>query len=279
MKVALCVIAKKENKYIREFINYYRNLGIKKIFLYDNNNDNNNEENFEDILKREITINFVEIIDYRGLQKPQFFSYTECYNNNKNNFDWIGFYDVDEFLHLNIHKNIYEFLSQPSLEKCQCIIINWKYYGDNNNLYYEAKPLIDRFTEYYNYNDTKKEDDIYYIVAGKSMVRGGLNINWNHFPHYLKDVVNCRPNGNLLENPFSYPNYSTAYIKHFATKSTEEYALKMFKGTVNSDFNFTKEKINYLIQNYYFRINKVTKEKINIFNKILGFNITIENNN
>jgi hypothetical protein len=31
--VALCVIAKNENLYIKEFVEYYKNLGIKKIFL------------------------------------------------------------------------------------------------------------------------------------------------------------------------------------------------------------------------------------------------------
>ena len=273
VKVALCIVARRENKYIKEFVDYYRKLGIKKIFLYDNNNDN--EENFESVLKKEIQINFVEIVDYRGLYKPQFRAYTECYNNNKNDFDWIAFYDVDEFLYLVNYTNIHQFLSQPSLEKCQSIIINWKYYGDNNNLYYERKPLLERFTETYNYNEIKKDDDKYFIAAGKAMVRGGLNISWYHFPHYLKDIVNCRPNGNLLKNPLSYPNHSNAFIKHFATKSTEEYALKMFKGTVNSSYKSNKENITYLIKNYYFRINKVTEEKIKLFNKILGFTITI----
>ena len=31
--VALCVIAKNENLYIKEFVEYYKNLGIKKIYL------------------------------------------------------------------------------------------------------------------------------------------------------------------------------------------------------------------------------------------------------
>ena len=31
--IALCVIAKNENLYIKEFVEYYKNLGIKKIYL------------------------------------------------------------------------------------------------------------------------------------------------------------------------------------------------------------------------------------------------------
>ena len=37
INIAICTVAKQENLYIEEFIEYYRNLGIKKIILYDNN--------------------------------------------------------------------------------------------------------------------------------------------------------------------------------------------------------------------------------------------------
>ena len=46
-KICICTIGKRENKYIKEFIEYYKNYGIDKIFLYDNNNLN--EEYFENI--------------------------------------------------------------------------------------------------------------------------------------------------------------------------------------------------------------------------------------
>ena len=37
IKICLCVIAKNENKYLREFVEYYKTIGYNKIFLYDNN--------------------------------------------------------------------------------------------------------------------------------------------------------------------------------------------------------------------------------------------------
>ena len=45
----MCVIAKLENLYIKEFIDYYKNIKIKKIFLYDNNDIFG--ENFNKLLK------------------------------------------------------------------------------------------------------------------------------------------------------------------------------------------------------------------------------------
>ena len=40
MKICICTIGKQENKYILEYIEYYKKLGIDKIYLYDNNNIN-----------------------------------------------------------------------------------------------------------------------------------------------------------------------------------------------------------------------------------------------
>ena len=40
MKTALCAIAKNENLYIREWVEHYKNIGVSKIFLYDNNDIN-----------------------------------------------------------------------------------------------------------------------------------------------------------------------------------------------------------------------------------------------
>ena len=47
-KICLCTVAKEENIYIREFIEYYKNYGIDKIFIYDNNDKNG--EKFEDVI-------------------------------------------------------------------------------------------------------------------------------------------------------------------------------------------------------------------------------------
>jgi len=96
-KTAICLIAKQENRYIKEFVNYYKKLRINKIFLYDNNDFDG--EHFEDILSKYIKYNFVEIINYRGKYKPQKQAYNHCYINNNKDYNWIAFYDADEYLY------------------------------------------------------------------------------------------------------------------------------------------------------------------------------------
>ena len=40
-KVGLCVIGKQENKYAKEFVEYYKSIGFDHIFIYDNNDMKN----------------------------------------------------------------------------------------------------------------------------------------------------------------------------------------------------------------------------------------------
>jgi len=82
MKVALCAIAKLENHYIREWIEWYKNLGVDHIFLYDNNDING--ERFNDVIQDHIDSKFVEIVDYRGIRPPcQKEAYNDCYIKHK----------------------------------------------------------------------------------------------------------------------------------------------------------------------------------------------------
>jgi hypothetical protein len=73
---------------------------LNKIFIYDNNDLNG--ENLEDILSKYIKYNFVEIINYRGKYKPQKQAYNNCYINNNKDYNWMAFYDADEYLYKQI---------------------------------------------------------------------------------------------------------------------------------------------------------------------------------
>ena len=270
VKTALCVMAKREKNYILEFIDYYKKLGASKIFIYDNNDVGG--ERYNILLEKYIKTKFVEIFDYRGLFKPQAKAYNECYENNKNKYNWFVFYDIDEYLYFTNFTNINDFLAQPQFNKCSSILINWKYYGDNDKLYYEPKSLQERFTKPYNFTESAKRNILLY-GASKTIAKGGLNITWVHFPHFLKDSKMCNALGNFKEKPLTPPEHSVAYIKHYATKSTEEYAEHLRRGGGCSKNQNNKSFWMYRIKTYYFLFNRVTKKKIDILEKALNIKI------
>ena len=111
IKVCICTLGKNENKYIKEFVEYYKNYGIDKIILYDNNDVDG--ERFEVIINDYIKQGFVEIKNWRGMEKVQFKIMNNCYQNNYQKFDWLIFYDIDEFIYLKNYNNIKIFLNHP----------------------------------------------------------------------------------------------------------------------------------------------------------------------
>ena len=103
LKVCLCLICKEEKLYIKDFIEYYKQLGFNHIFLYDNNDKNG--ENIKEVISDFIEKKFITYINFRDFKKklggPIMAAYLDCYHKNNLLFDWIAFFDVDEYLTFN----------------------------------------------------------------------------------------------------------------------------------------------------------------------------------
>ena len=267
IKVGLCVMCKEENLYIKEYIEYYKNLGYNHIFIYDNNDVKG--EKIEDVLQKEIDEGFISIINYRGNRnQPQFKAYVSCYKKNNKNYDWLSFFDVDEFLEIKPKGiKIQRFLSNERYKYCQNIKFNWLIYSDDDKLYYENKPVQKRFkTALYEHTSNRHI---------KSTVRGNLTTNyWKgaRNPHTGNNKYNsCSSSGKKISSrtPYNIPyDYTYGELKHYNTKSIEEYIKKIKRGRAdgfNRGLNIKKR-----IDNFYF-INNRTKEKSDIFKK--EFNI------
>lgn len=267
IKICLCVIGKKENLYIKEYVNHYKQLGYNHIFLYDNNDINNNER-FSTILKNEINNGFVTIIDYIGFRgksgNAQREAYYDCYKNNNRKYDWLSFFDFDEFLEiLPEGQTIQKFLENERYEKCQDIKINWLLYSSEKEvIYYEKKPLSLRFK--------KKLLDRGENILIKSTVRGGLVKNywsrWENSHTSIDTFKSCSSSGRKVSGKTAFinpPDYKFAFIKHYQTKSFEEYCLRLKRGWPDST-NKTMYITNLLND------NKNSKKKLSIIKRILN---------
>lgn len=262
--------SEKWNLYIREFVEHYKKIGYNKIILYDNNHKNG--ENFENVIKDYIDNGFVKIIKFHersAKEKPQFQAYKDCYSKFNKFYDWLSFYDIDEFLEINKKYNfIQDFLNDKIFQKCQNIKINWLWYFDENILFYENKPIQDRIKKY-RYNDTINNHI-------KSTFRGNLPTNYWEImndPHTSQlNYTSCNSNGKIIkfDSPFNYPpDYTNAKLKHYSIKSFEEYCYKLKRG--RSDFTEI-ENVEFIKNSYEKLLSENIKnhEKLNIIHKIFN---------
>jgi hypothetical protein len=85
----------------------------------------------------------------------------------------------------------------------------------------------------------------------------------------------CDARGREIENsvsPFCDYDYSLAYLKHYTTKSLEEYCKKMTRGFPDKTPNDHKEHID--MAERYFRYNKKTDAKLELFKKLTGIEVS-----
>ena len=267
--ICVCVTGKYENLYAKEFVEYYKKIGFDKIIIFDNNNLN--EEKFEDVLKEYKIKKYIEIIDIRNFESAQIPAYNYCYQKYKNNFDWILFLDFDEFLSIQNEQNINQFIYNEKFKKCQSIVFNRKIYDDNDLYKYDNRTLIQRFNRVSLLNH----------CSIKTMVRGGINnliIPNTHFSG-INIQYFCNSEGQrIYPNSFFKLNCkvrnNSAFIKHFFTKTAEEFCNKMKRG--DAHFNKMNPNLKYIISSKirsFFIINKITEKKLQIMEKCLNISL------
>lgn len=269
-KVCLCAIGKMENHYLREWVQHYKELNFDAIYLYDNNDVDG--EHFEDVIKDYIDSGFVKVIDVRGKVNQQIEKYNEFYHTIANDYDYVAFLDIDEFLYVD-KLDIKEFIADPKFADFNSIAINWAVYDDNDllrvvNNHYECKDRFLRLVSQ-SYPQSKRimKTGIKDVVINSS--HGAIDRMNSEEAIYCSVLKNpsvncCNSIGvKVKSNTVSFENwtYEGAHIKHYQYKTIEEFIEgKMKRGYPTKYKNYGKD-VSF---DDFFTINKRTPEKENI---------------
>ena len=275
IKTLLCCIGRKENQYIREYVEYYKNIGFTNICLYDNNFDG--EEDFRDVIGDYIDDGYVILKDYRNREICQVQSYEECYHEYKDCYDWIAFFDCDEFLTFSSDDitDISTALSNHKFDDYDMIHVNWMLYEDNGLVRNDKRPVLERFTKpMMPYTKCLRGSIIPENQFIKSIVRGGL------FDIKFKTVLTpinvgscCNGNGeNVIPDQRTIDmNYDYMYIRHFSEKTVEEFINKLERGFPDQPHKAPLYKTQLIIR--FFQVNSPTVEKLEYIKERLGLDL------
>jgi hypothetical protein len=218
-EIYLCCIAKNEDHYIQEWIDYHFKIGFEKIFIFANDWEyENNDER-------------IKVIDIKG-GRQQEEAYNRFLRGNRKKFWWVAFWDVDEFLVLHKHKNIEELLLEN--DHRQALAIHWARFGSNghkkvvNNNYNVLKRFTRRGSEE-DHNGPFKPPSHFTDAHIKTIMRFTN-------PHRM-GVHNCSgtahtPAGRAVKDSAwtSKVDWSIAQLNHYWIKSLEEARIKLERG-------------------------------------------------
>lgn len=262
MKIALVSIVKNEDDYLKEFVNYYIDLGFDHIYIYNDDSDNHPSLFLEKEIK-EGYITIIEVIpEYIEINNKNVKYFTKYQNSVYseaikiyNEYDWLAFFDLDEFLEIKINKRLKELLNEYM--DYPAIGINWVIYGANGQFKKESGTVIQRF-KYNNNKEEKINPHIKTILQPKLCIEN--NAYFKYDPHSIisdnNNFITIDFEKNRINGPFNPKGTDNiAIINHFCTKSYEEFIKRCNNSNGN---NVIKSKINL-----FFDINKDMINKIN----------------
>lgn len=231
-KICIYSIIKDERDYIDEWIRHHINLGMDKIFIY----EDINSVSHKDITDKYDKVELNSILSlYEGEERNQILlnSYQDVFQQlmyvrkalthikNSYDFDWCLVIDSDEFIVVDENKNIHDILSQ--FTDYDLILAQLQNYGANGLIHKPKydKPIFDIFTE-------KKP---YFKLDTQNQAFTKIFYNLHRFDESLVQGVHKTLVGKWCKTDFSNDLdkavFKDLYIKHFITKSWEEYIYKI----------------------------------------------------
>lgn len=129
MKIAACCMTKNEERDIAEWVLYHYWIGFDTIVVFENSSEDRTREKLDELAK---------LIDVRIFDWPYEYNpghqraFAKCASDFRDEFDWIGLFDHDEFLVPIAHGSPKEYLQ--SMDAFASICINWALFGSSGHV-------------------------------------------------------------------------------------------------------------------------------------------------
>jgi len=215
---SVCVIAKQEELYIDEWLQYQLKLGFTRIYVYDNNDDNSLEAHLAQRYPA------VTVIHFPG-PVMQMHAYNHCIQTFGSRHTWMAFIDMDEFIVLRKHRTIVDLLREHCASGALCL--NWFMFGSSHLKEYDPNPVTQRFL----FRETTLNEHVKTIAKTSDLVS---MVN----PHYASLRENTYahdPSGQTVHASFNpTATDEVACIHHYFVKSLGEFQKKCARGRADT---------------------------------------------
>jgi len=126
MYLSLCLIAKDENIYLKEWLDFHILIGVEHFWIYDNDSKIPLAKTINDYIKK----GWVTVNPIHG-KAVQLYAYDHCIREYGQLSQWIGFIDTDEFIITKTTADLKEFLREH--EAYAGLAMSSLFYGSGGN--------------------------------------------------------------------------------------------------------------------------------------------------
>ena len=218
-QVCILTIIKNEQQYLEEWIKYHLNLGINHIFIFEDINSDSHKE-ITDKYKN-VSLISVEQLNVEKYIQGYYMKHGLQYIKDNYNYDWCFVIDIDEYItpETGIHNIMQQFKDYDA------VILQWQNYGANGLIYkpdYKDKGIIETYTKEFGISPKDGESKSVKTVYNLHTYNKDLFISV-HTPS--KKVKWCKTN---FGTDIKEIVYDKVYLRHYFTKSFEEYVWKVY---------------------------------------------------
>lgn len=228
IRKAICCIAKDEDNYIDEWIQYHWNMGFDDIFVFQH--DWKYAGNFAKM--PDTSTQRLHLIDINGpcMQLPAYNHWLKFFSLE---YDWVAFLDVDEFICLRGTNSLEHILD--TFRDVPSIAVNWRMFGDSGR---ERKPddgdwsLLRRFT----HCAKDLNHHVKQIVNLKRCRELGLVVTMIN-PH-CSNITSVSMTGKRFYGPFNEHDLNVTHVmelNHYFCKTREEFVDKIERGRADTE--------------------------------------------
>ena len=219
-ELAAMIRVKDEGRFLPEWIAHHLNVGVRHVFVY----DNNSTDGIEDVIAPFVDTGEVTYVQWRPIPASPSCEY-DFLRRFGRRCRWVAFFDADEFLVEErpgaLGAVLEEHHDRPAVAVC------WRYHGSSSHEVIPVGLVTERFFR----ADAVLNRHVKVIARPSEIVRHRNS----HSFFYRRGRLAVTPEGTRVFGSFIEPPTSTRLeLRHYVYRSREDYDSKTRRGYVDA---------------------------------------------
>lgn len=225
-ELAAVAVSKREDRNLREWVEYHRMIGVQHFYIHDEGSDNARKA-----LQPYIDQGIVSYFEEKR-HPCQWEVYREHMFEKPQQEKWLAIMDIDEFFVPKKHDDLRLWLRDFETRSIAGVGVAWTIFGSSHHKTRPEGLIIENFTKCVNYRKLWHDRWI------KSIVRPDRLQHIVDDPHYFKPLGGFRmvdPEKNAIDISQHKHDYPTKDIQlnHYICKSYEDWVNKIRRGSAD----------------------------------------------